>query len=136
MKIKLRKTDRLFTQCLRILQDYTCQKCGMKYVFNGVVVKDLRNLGVSHYWSRSHENTRFDTENTDLLCNFPCHHHWQSDGRREYEEFMLKKLGQERYDLLDIRAHTYKKRDDGMDGIILKEMLKEAKVVEHIRERG
>jgi hypothetical protein len=42
---------------------------------------------------------------------------------------MRKKLGDTAFDLLDVRAHTYKKRDDKLDEIILKELLKELKEV-------
>ena len=120
MKIKLRKTDRLFTKYLRKKQDYTCQRCGRVYPPD-----DCRNLGVSHYWGRGHENTRFDEDNCDLLCTLPCHHIWGGDGRLEYMEFMKRKLGEKGYDLLDIRAHTYKKRDDKLDAIVIRELLKE-----------
>jgi len=38
---------------------------------------------------------------------------------------MVKRLGQERYDMLDLRAHIRKDRDDRADAIIIKELLKE-----------
>jgi len=39
--------------------------------------------------------------------------------------FMLKRLGQKKYELLELRAHITKKRDDRADEIILKQLLKE-----------
>ena len=126
MKIRLRKTDKLFTKILRIKQDFTCQRCKMKYVFEGVRVRSLGNLGVSHYFSRRKESTRFDEENCDLLCNIPCHQLWgHGEERAEYTKFMIKKLGQKGLDLLELRAHTYTKRDDIKAELILKEELKE-----------
>ena len=127
MRIRLRKVDKLFSEYMRLYQDFTCQRCGKKYVFDGVVVGNLQNLGVSHYFGRSRENTRFDIENCDLLCSIPCHHYWGGEGREEYKQHMIKKLGQERYDLLELQANTYKKRDDKMTEIILNEMLKQLK---------
>jgi hypothetical protein len=38
---------------------------------------------------------------------------------------MLKRLGQERFDLLALKAHIRKDRDDKSDMLILKAMLKE-----------
>ena len=96
----------------------------MKYVFDGVKVRSLQNLGVSHYFSRRKENTRFDLDNCDLLCNIPCHRLWEGEDRAEYTEFMIKKLGQDGYDLLEYRANQYKKRDDAMIELFLKETLK------------
>jgi len=119
-KIKLRKTDRLFTRLIRERDNYTCRRCGRVYPED-----NCQNLGVSHFWGRGRENTRFDSENCDALCTLPCHAIWAEEDRKEYEAFKIRQLGQEGFDLLDVRAHTYKKRDDKMDEIILKEMLKE-----------
>ena len=124
MKIHLRKTDKLFTEIMRKTQDFTCQRCGTKYVIDGVAVRSLQNLGVSHYWVRNRENTRFDLENCDLLCNLPCHRLWEGEDREKYTEFMIKKLGQGGFDLLMVRAHTYKKRDDFFTSLELGEMKK------------
>ena len=38
---------------------------------------------------------------------------------------MIRKLGQQRFDTLEVQANTYKKRDDKMDEIIIKQLLKE-----------
>ena len=120
-KIKLRKTDRLLTKLARIIYGYTCQRCGKVYSPEG----DLHNLGVSHYWVRSRESTRFDLDNVTLLCNMPCHTKWAGEDRADYTEYMIKRLGQEGYDLLMLRANLYCKRDDFTVELILNTMLKE-----------
>ena len=125
MKIKLRKVDNDFRKYMRLLEDFTCQRCGKKYVFDGVAVSNLRNLGVSHYYGRKRENTRFDIENCDLLCNFECHYLWEHEERAKYTEFMIKKLGQEGFDLLTLRSQTYKERDDFTVSLQLKYMMEE-----------
>jgi hypothetical protein len=119
MKIKLRKTDILFSKYIRKRDKFTCQRCGQVYPDGG------RGLHCSHYWGRGRENTRFDPENCITLC-WGCHRIWDGDGRGDYRDFMVKRLGQEGYDLLDIRAHTRKDRDDKLDEIVIKELLKEA----------
>ena len=116
-KVKIRKTDKLFTQLMRIKYDFTCQKCGRK--------PKLSNLGVSHYHGRGRENTRYDEENCTLLCNIPCHREWGGEKRAEYTAFMVKNLGQKDYDLLMLRAHLYSKRDDKAVEMVLKAQLEE-----------
>lgn len=118
MKIKLRKTDRLYTKLMRIKYDFTCQRCGR--VYDQYNTHSLLNLGVSHYYGRSAENTRFDDENVTLLCNLPCHHLWGGEEREEYKKYMVKRLGQEGFDLLTLRANTRCDRDDKAVGMVLK----------------
>ena len=117
--VKLRRTDRLWTQYMRGKQDYTCQFCGRVYP-----VDNCRNLGVMHFHGRGHENVRFDEENTLCGCSIPCHRYLDTH-KTEFEAFMLKRLGQERFDLLLLKAHITKKRDDRADAIIIKTLLKE-----------
>jgi hypothetical protein len=121
-KTKERKTDKLFRQFIRRRDNYTCQRCGRVYLED-----NCRNLCVSHYWGRGRENTRFDPENCIALCHLPCHElKWgHGDGRGEYMSFMLKRLGQKGYDLLELRANTCKKRDDYLDELYLRQLLKE-----------
>jgi len=122
MKIKLRKTDRLWTQYIRLRDNYTCQRCKRVYSPD-----NCQNLCVSHYYGRGHENTRFDDDNCIALCHLPCHQlKWgHGEDRDEYKEFMIKKLGQTGFDLLTVRAHTRKQRDDKLDEIIIKQLIKE-----------
>ena len=120
MKIKLRKSDRLFTELVRKIYQHTCQKCGRVYIPG---VHNLGNLGVSHYFNRRKESTRFDLDNVTLLCNFPCHQEWEKEKRGEYQEYMIKRLGQAGFDLLEYRSHQYQKRDDVMIILWLKEEL-------------
>ena len=120
MKIKLRKSDILYTELQRFRFNYTCQKCGREYTDK----KSLQNLGVSHYYGRSRENTRFDDENCTLLCNFPCHRKWEGEERGDYTEYMIERLGQGGFMALTLKANTYKKRDDKSTEKKLKEKLK------------
>ena len=121
MRIKLRKVDKLFTIIQRFRFNYTCQKCGKKYSEH----ESLYNLGVSHYYGRSREATRFDNDNVTLLCNFPCHTKWGGEGRGDYTEYMIERLGQKGFEELTEKANTYKKRNDIETERILKEKLKE-----------
>lgn len=111
----------MWTKYIRIRDMYTCQKCGRVYP-----VGNCRNLGVSHFWGRGRENVRFDDDNCIALCTLPCHDYWgHGEGRKEYEEYMIKRLGQEGFEALMVRAHIRKKRDDNLDRIIIGQLLKE-----------
>lgn len=122
MAMQLRKTDRLFRQYILLRDGYTCQRCGSTY---DAVGDSLRGLHVSHYWGRGRENTRFDPDNCILLC-WGCHRLWgHGDGRNDYMKFMVKKLGQHRFDELEARAYMAKKRDDELDVLGIKQLLAE-----------
>ena len=117
-KIKLRKTDRFWTQFIRLRDNFTCARCHKVYS-----PEDCRNLGVSHFWGRSHESTRFDSENCDLLCTWNCHGIWAEEDRDMYKAFKIAQLGQDGFDRLMLRANLYKHRDDALDLIIIKALL-------------
>lgn len=119
-KVTLRATDRLWTRYIRREYNYTCQWCGRTYTTD-----NCGNLGVSHYHGRGHENVRFDEDNTFPFCNIPCHRYLDKEGRKEYEVFMLKRLGRAKFEILTLKAHIYKKRDDVADKIIIKALLEE-----------
>ena len=128
-KIKPRPTDKLWTDYLRLRDKNICFWCGNK-IFN------KRNSGVSHYWNRTKESTRYEDDNCDLMCNIPCHQKAEHEKKikgfdgAEYDgEYTKKKknqLGKKRFNELMVLAHTTKKRDDKMDKIIL-----EAKLNDH-----
>ena len=124
-KTKLRKTDTMYSRYIRTRDGWRCLACGERskdYSEGG------QGLDCSHYWGRGHENTRFDGENCVSLCTY--HHRlWGGEERHEYTKFMISRLGDTGYDLLDVRAHTYKKRDDKLDAIIITALLKELKEV-------
>ena len=117
--MKLRKSDKLFRQYVLKVFSYTCVRCRNIYA-----VDNCRGLHVSHYWGRGRENTRHDIDNACLLC-YGCHQIWgHGDGRDEYRQFMVQRLGQEGFDRLEARAYTRKKRDDALDEVIIKELLR------------
>ena len=113
-KITRRKTDILFSQYLRKLRNYTCERCGKR---------EEGKMQCSHFWGRKAESVRFDGENIDVLC-FPCHNYFEMNPA-EYTIWKEKQLGEKRYKMLMVRAHTYQKRDDKKMLIALKFLLKE-----------
>lgn len=116
--MKLRSTDILFSQMIRTRDKWTCQRCRKRYE------PPTQGLHCSHYWGRARENTRFDPYNCVALC-FGCHRIWgHGDGRDEYTAFMEKRLGKIGFQKLKIRAYLYRKKDDKLTMMILKELQK------------
>lgn len=113
MKIRLRKTDVLFSKYLR-------KKRGYKSDYSGVYYPEGKGLQVSHFWGRRHENTRFDEDNCDIL-SFSEHQHFE-ENPAIYQQWKLKKIGKKRYNELMVKANTYHKRDDKLQMIILRKL--------------
>ena len=119
-KVRLRATDRLFSKYIRSRDGWACLACGSR---SKDYREDGQGLHCSHFWGRGHENTRFDPDNCISLCAY--HHRlWAEEERDCYKDFMINRLGRIGFDLLDVRAHLTKKRDDKLDAIIIRELLK------------
>jgi len=116
-RIKLRKTDKLFSDYIRTRDKWTCLRCGNKPVKQG--------LHCSHYWGRGREAIRFEPDNAISLC-FACHKLWgHGDGRDQYREYMTLRLGKERFKSLELQANCFQRKDDKLCLIWLREKLKE-----------
>lgn len=116
MKIKIDKADSLFSKWIRNRDYWICKRCFTKYEEGSV------GLHNSHFYSRSHENTRFDPNNCDALC-FGCHRYFTSNPN-EYREWKLKQLGEERFLNLQLEANLYHKKDRKFEIIKWQEALK------------
>lgn len=114
MKIRIRKTDALFSKYLRAKRP-KCERCGR-----------TDGLQVSHFWGRRFENTRFSEINCDVLC-FRCHQGFhESPG--DYRDWKAAKLGEVEYKKLMIAKEMYKKRNDAVDMLALQQLVKESKL--------
>lgn len=119
-KVSVRKSDKLFSEYVR-KRDGDCQS--KRKCFGH---KTYEELQCCHFHSRRKESTRFDPECCVAMC-VACHQYADTNvnGRHEFERTMLERLGQQRFDLLQMRSETLKKRDDAMDILYCKELLKE-----------
>lgn len=61
-------------------------------------------LHCSHYHGRAKRSTRWDEENCDALC-YGCHVYLGSH-HDDYRDWKIARLGQERFDFLNMRART------------------------------
>lgn len=94
-----RKLDSLVSNLVREKASWTCQRCHKKYE------PKSRGLHCSHYFSRRYKGTRWDFSNLDALC-MGCHKYVEGDKQGWYKDYMIKKLGESKLDLLRSRAYS------------------------------
>lgn len=114
--IKRNLTDALFSDVVRELANWVCQRCGGNFEER----KDI--FDNSHFYSRRNRSVRFDFENTSAICR-GCHIYF-GEHPAEHTEFFKKKLGEKGFDALSRRAHTPQKVDERALRIGFKLMLK------------
>ena len=110
-RIKIRPSDKLFREYLLKLRGEVCQCCGRK-----------GRVECSHFHGRRKEATRHDSENVDLFCS-GCHRKFH-ESPNDYVFWKAKQLGFKKFKALEILANTFKKRDDTLQEIILKQLIK------------
>lgn len=102
--IKRTRADALFSDLIRTLADWCCERC------KGDHHENRQTLHLSHFWSRRNRSVRFDKENVAILC-FACHRFF-TENPAEHTAFFLKRLGQARLDALGFRARQAQKVDE------------------------
>ena len=104
--IKLTPADIYFSRFIR-LRDKECIRCHK----SGDGEHGIIGLQCSHFFSRRKQSVRYDEQNADSLCP-GCHKKWELDKNGEYKEYKIKQLGQQGFDLLELRANTPDKTID------------------------
>ena len=118
MRIKIRKSDQVFSRYIRTRDNWKCQRCYKKYQ------EGDQGLHNSHFFGRACEATRFLGSNCDSLC-FGCHQYFGANPAM-YTEWKVKQMGEKQFDKLTVIAKTVrKKRDDKLDLILAQALLKE-----------
>lgn len=117
-KVKIRPADRLMSQYVKKRDKNLCQ-------YNFKCYRGTPGNQASHFQKRRKESVRFDSQNVDWVCA-KCHFFVENDpkGQKVLEDWKLKQLGELKYKLLLVRANMYQKKDDKLQIIILKELLK------------
>lgn len=100
------KLDRIFSLYIRLRdsapfhhQAFRCISCGQ--------VKPFEQADCGHFFSRRHMATRFDEDNCWCECR-SCNR-FSADHLHAYESNLKSKIGEERFSLLEWRAHQTKK---------------------------
>ena len=111
MKIKISALDRKFSLYIRGRAKWTCERCHKKYS------PPTMALHCSHFWGRARKSVRFDPENAASICH-GCHV-FLTSYPEEHRAWFLKRLGQNRYDALMLRANNPVKVDYTLVGMFL-----------------
>lgn len=112
-KIRIRPSDALFSKIIRTKAKWKCERCGHKFT------PPTSGLHTSHFWGRARENTRTDFMNVAALC-YGCHSYFHANPQ-EHAEWFEKKIGKEEFGYLRIRANLYKKKDEKLTMMYLKQ---------------
>lgn len=115
-RITIRPTDKRFSLYIRKRDNHTCQRC-LRYYENGI------GLDCSHFWGRGRESTRFDPFNCVALCR-ACHQYFTSYPA-EHDAWYRKRLGDQQFKLLMVRAHTVGRRDEKMTMLYIEKLEQE-----------
>lgn len=130
MKIAITRLDKLFSEYIRqraILRIGGCEKCLTpkydKQKDDGSTLPAYKQLQCSHYWGKWTRSARWDEDNAAGLCG-ACHLFLGSHPD-EHKTFFWKRLGEEGYNLLMLRANSVNKVDLVAIEIYLRQKLEE-----------
>lgn len=73
-----------------------CISCGK--------IKRFEDVDCGHFHSRRHMATRFDEDNCHAECKYD--NRFSADHLIGYERNLIQKIGNQRFDLLNARAHS------------------------------
>lgn len=98
------RLDKVFSKYIRLRDAmpsgmFRCISCGQ--------IKPLSQADCGHFHSRTHMSTRFDEDNAHAECKF-CNR-FSADHIIGYRENLIRKIGEQRFCLLDVKAHETKK---------------------------
>jgi hypothetical protein len=103
--VKRTAADIRFSKMIRERDGYQCQRCGTVHAPNSF------GLHSAHCFSRGKQATRLDPENAAALC-YGCHRF--IDGHpSEREAFFRARLGDARYEALQLRSNQRKRTQSG-----------------------
>ena len=121
MKKELRIADDLYREVIRkrAMENVGgCERC-----LNPK--KSYKELQTSHYHGRARKSTRWNPDNSSGLCG-GCHMYFTAHPL-EHTRFFIERLGQEKFDLLEIQSHRPEKVDIEAVTLYLKSLLRELK---------
>ena len=99
--------DRLDTVFSRYIRLRDAMPTGMFRCISCGKIKPIEQADCGHFHSRTHMSTRFDEDNCHAECRY-CNR-FSADHIIGYRENLIKKIGEQRFTLLDIKAHETKK---------------------------
>lgn len=117
MKIRIDPLDKLASEYVRKRSKGYCERCGTYYGW--------KKLQACHMFTRRKKSTRYNPDNMVAL-DFGCHSYLDSNPIEKIE-FFTKRLGEDKFLLLQLQAHRPEKPDIEAVTIYLKSLLRELK---------
>lgn len=98
------RLDKVFSKYIRLRDAmpsglFRCISCGK--------IKPIGQADCGHFHSRTHMSTRFDEDNCHAECRY-CNR-FSADHLIGYRENLIRKIGEQRYLLLEVKAHETRK---------------------------
>lgn len=100
----VKKLDKEFSRYIRLRDAFSngtfkCISCGR--------IKPIGEADCGHFWSRAKMATRF----SELNCNAECRacNRFSADHLIGYRSHLIEKIGQAKYDMLQIESNSYHK---------------------------
>ena len=98
------RLDKVFSKYIRLRDAmpsglFRCISCGK--------IKPIGQADCGHFHSRTHMSTRFDEDNCHAECRY-CNR-FSADHLIGYRENLIRKIGNQRYLLLEVKAHETRK---------------------------
>ena len=98
------RLDNVFSKYIRLRDampsgTFRCISCGK--------IKPIDQADCGHFFSRTKMSTRFDEDNCHAECRY-CNR-FSADHIIGYRENLIRKIGQQRFILLEVKAHETKK---------------------------
>ena len=109
IRSSLAKLDKVFSLYIRLRDSkpfnyrfFKCISCGE--------IKPFEQADCGHFHSRRHLSTRFDEDNAHAECR-ACNR-FSADHLINYEKNLIAKIGQQKFDLLKVKAAGTSKMSD------------------------
>lgn len=98
------RLDKVFSKYIRLRDAmpsgmFRCISCGK--------IKPIDQADCGHFHSRTHMSTRFDEDNCHAECRY-CNR-FSADHIIGYRENLIRKIGSQRFLLLEVKAHETRK---------------------------
>ena len=128
-RISISTEDRIFSEYIRKRAMQLvggCERClTPKYDIvkdDGTIFKSWKQLQCCHFITRGNRATKWDPDNCSGLCG-GCHIYLDNH-HEEFVDFMVARLGEERFERLKLRAQGVKKMDMVAVRLYLKMLIK------------
>jgi len=118
-----KELDKLFSEVVRMRDNYTCQKCGTRN----------KHVQCAHIFSRSNLSVRYEPLNALTLCYY-CHLNWCHRQPVEWTEWIQNYLGKDKWDTLVVYRNSKRKIDYKQKRSELKKIIEGFKTYNKIKQ--